>query len=440
MQKVLLLSVGLFVCSIQAQENIQSVDVPFLWGSAWESGAKPHSLGGAYTAIANAQTAIRYNPAGLAQFLNSEAFATFSQFNYNSEVTSIGSESSRNTGYSKMSDIGFTLPVPTYRGSLAIGFSYYQVRDLDGALNLVRFIPHFSAYDSITVHYDNYTNGTLSQTSIGGAIEVSPDLYVGLALNIWGGDRDYNNRFSLRDVPYNIYYWSRFDSTDHTKTDFSGLNFTLGFLYQWKDIGSLAAVIKTPVALKAREHWSYLDNPVFEPDAPEDIIQNFPPYYAEDSGTVEYKIRSPWILRLGGALSRGPLTLSCDVEFIDYSQIRYLTDTAYEDVDETSANILIMQELRNVQNIYLGGEVRWPGMPLIIRGGYTILKNPARSASRKTFNRWSAGVGLELSDQISVDAGYARTRYDGVTDSLISDEQIETGKLLITLNYKLSSH
>jgi hypothetical protein len=439
MQKHLLILLALFVYSIQGQENVQSVDVPYLWGHAWESGAKPHALGGAFTAIANGQTAMRYNPAGLGQMRYSEVFATFSQLNYRSEVTSLGSVSSQKTGYTQMSDLGFTLPIPTYRGSLVIGFSYHQVQDLDGALNLGRFNPRFSAYDSVTVHYDNYTDGAVSQTSIGGAIEVSQDLFLGLSLNIWGGNREYNSRFSLYDTPYNLYYWSRFDSTDHTQTDFSGLNFTLGFLYQWNNIGSLAAVLKTPVSLKAREHWNYLDNPFFEPDAPDDIIESFPPFYAEGSGISEYKIRSPWILRLGGALNKGPITLSCDIEFLDYSQIRYLTDTAYEDMDETSANILIRKELQNIQNIYLGGEFKWPGVPLFIRGGYTILKNPVRTASPKTLNRWSAGLGFGLSDQISIDMGYSRARWNGFTDNLISDEQIEAGKLLISLNYKLSS-
>jgi hypothetical protein len=338
-----------------------------------------------------------------------------------------------------MSDLGFTLPIPTYRGSLVIGFSYHQLQDLDGALNLVRYNPRFSAYDSVTVHYDNYTDGAVSQTSIGGAIEVSQDLFLGLSLNIWGGNREYNSQFSLHDTPYNLYYWSRFDSTDHTQIDFSGLNFTLSFLYQWNNIGSLAAVLKTPVSLKAKEHWSYLDNPFFEPDAPDDIIESFPPYYAEGSGISEYKIRSPWVLRLGGALSKGPLTLSCDIEFLDYSQIRYLTDTAYEYMNKTSANILIRQELQNIQNIYLGGEVKWPGLPLFIRGGYTILKNPVRADSLKNLNRWSAGLGFGLSDQITVDMGYARIRWDGITDSLIEKEQIEAGKLLISLDYKLST-
>ena len=169
------------------------------------------------------------------------------------------------------------------------------------------------------------------------------------------------------------------------------------------------------------------------------ILSNHFLLSTQGSGISEYKIRSPWILRLGGALNKGPITLSCDIEFLDYSQIRYLTDTAYEDMDETSANILIRKELQNIQNIYLGGEFKWPGVPLFIRGGYTILKNPVRTASPKTLNRWSAGLGFGLSDQISIDMGYSRARWNGFTDNLISDEQIEAGKLLISLNYKLSS-
>ena len=78
-------------------------------------------------------------------------------------------------------------------------------------------------------------------------------------------------------------------------------------------------------------------------------------------------------------------------------------------------------------------------MPLAIRGGYTILKNPVKVASLKTQYRWSFGLGFDLSEQIAIDMGYAHTQWDGIIDSLIDDEKIEADKLLISLNYSFSA-
>ncbi len=414
------------------------VDVPFLWGVSWEPGARALSMAGAYSAVADRQTAMHYNPAGLGRIRNSEISATFSQMNYTNQVTSLGSVSEETNGYTKLNDLGLTLPIPTYRGSLVFGFAYRQARQMDGALMLSRFASHFSAYDSITVNYNNFTDGGLTTTSLGGALEVSPDLYLGLSLNIWGGSRDYNSRFKLEDEPYNYYYWSKFDSTDNTVTQFSGLNLTLGMLYEIKSWGSVSAVIKTPLNLKAKEDWSYLDDPVYEPDVPDDVLGYYPPYYDEGSGYSEYKIRSPWIFRFGGALSRGPLTLSGDIEFYDYSQIRYQTDTAYEDIDQASANIIIRQSLKNIKNIYLGGELAVPGTDFTVRGGYAVRENPVKSSADKNTKLWAVGAGYRFSSQFLIDAAYARTKWNGPGASFISEENIEASKVAVTITYQIS--
>jgi long-subunit fatty acid transport protein len=264
-------------------------------------------------------------------------------------------------------------------------------------------------------------------------MEVAPDLFMGLSLNIWGGDREYNNRYTFRDQD-DIYYWSRFDSTDHSMTDYSGLNFTLGMLYQIQDLASFAVVIKTPVTLKAKENWDYADIRDYEYFPPEDLY-DYRDFEASDEGYYEYKIRSPWILRVGGSLSKGPVTLSGDVELIDYSQAKYVTDTPYEDTDQTSANIIIRRELRSIRNIYLGGEIVLPHTPLKLRGGYAVMQNPLRNADKDRLTIWSFGGGYTFSEQFTLDAAYAKTGWDGIESGLIGKEDIDAGKVLVTLGY-----
>lgn len=417
----------------QSEDITESVDIPLLWGHAWPAGAKPLAMGGAYSAVADGQGAILYNPAGLGQIEHPLAYATLSQMSYTSRVSSLSIASEQQTSYTKLNDLGLSVPVPTYRGSLVFGFGYHRIRQYDAAIMLSRFARQISLYDSVTVDYNNYTDGGLTLTSFGGSMEVAPDLFMGISLNIWGGERDYNTRYAYLDQD-DIYYWSRFDSTDHTNTDFSGLNFSLGMLYRLQDIGSFAFILKTPVTLKSKENWDYADVRDYEYYEPEDAY-DVRVWEAENEGYSEYKIRSPWIMRMGGALSKGPVTLSGDLELIDYSQLKYVTDTPFEDTDKAKANIIIRRELRNIKNIYMGGEITVPNTPLKLRGGYAILENPIENSEKDKQTVWSLGGGLTFSEQFTIDAAYAKTSWDGRTNNIISDSEISAEKILVTLNY-----
>ena len=421
---------------IGQSHSAESVDIPFIWGHNWPSGAKALGMGGAYSAIADKQGAILYNPAGLGRIQRTEAYASFSHMTYTSRLTSLGLSSEQATSFTKLNDLGLNIPVPTYRGSLVFSFGYHRIRQLDTALMLNRFANHISAYDSVRIDYNHYTDGSLTNTCFGGAVEAAPDLFMGLSLNVWGGSREYNNLHTFRDNVYDLYYWSRFDSTDHSTTRFSGLNFTLSMLYQIQNIGSIAAVMITPVTLKAKEDWDYEDVRDYEYYPPDDI-ENVLVWEDEASGYSEYKIRSPWIFRVGGALAKGPVTVSGDIEFIDYSQMRYVTNPPYADMDKASANVLIRRELRHIKNMYFGGEVAVPGTSLKLRGGYTLLENPVKNADNKKRKIWSGGAGYTFSEQFSIDAAYARTSWDGIADNLINDEQITSSKVLVTLSYQI---
>jgi len=420
----------------QVGNTEKSVDVPFLWGHAWPAGSKPLAMGGAYSAVADGQGAIFWNPAGLGRMDRTQVNATFSQMTYSSDINSLGVASEETTSYTKLNDLGLTIPVPTYRGSLVLGFGYHRTRQLDSAVMLRRFARHISAYDTVTVDYNNYTDGSLTNTSFGGSMEVAPDLFMGLSFNIWGGSREYDNRTTFWDQD-DIYYWSSFDSTDHSKTSFSGLNFTLGMLYHFKSMGAIAVVVKTPVTLKAKENWDYEDIRDYEYYAEEDI-DDVRITEDEDDGYFEYKIRSPWTLTMGGAITKGPATISGEIELIDYSQIKYVTDTPYKDTDKTGANIIIRQELRSIKNIALGGEFALPGIPLKLRAGYAVRENPVKNAKKDKRIVWSLGGGYTFSEEFAIDAAYARTSWDGIADhNWIDSEKISASKVLVTLTYYL---
>ncbi|MBN1782809.1 outer membrane protein transport protein [bacterium] len=432
-----ILIAGAGILFSQVGDMDDSVEVPYLWGHAWPSGARAFGLAGAYTAVADAQNALMYNPAGMGQIKQTEVFATFSHMSYSSQVTARNTESEHTTAFTRLNDLGFSFPIPTYRGSLVFGFSYNRTRQFDTALFLSRFMPdrQIVGYDSVTYEFNNNTDGHLSQTSFGGSVEIGPGLYTGLAINFLGGNRDYIKKSTLIDEPYNYWYFSRFDSTDHINTTFSGLSFTMSTLYRAGDKLSFGAVIITPATMKAKENWDYLDDPIFEADVPDSTIGYYPPYYDSYSDYSEYKIRSPWIFRFGTAVKQGPVLVSGDIELIDYSQIKYITDPAFEMTSKASANILIRQRLRNVKNISAGAELDVPRMPLLIRGGVAFLENPVQNAQKDKRTVWSMGIGYRFSDQFHLDLAYGHTEWNGVTDRFVTKENITSSKFMATLNY-----
>ena len=95
--------------------------------NTYESGARPASLGGAYTAVSDDAFALIYNPAGLTQIKKKElSFGihyaakdlTTNYMGYNSLIPN------SSTGIGHLTTV---YPYPTYRGSLVLGFGIFRV-------------------------------------------------------------------------------------------------------------------------------------------------------------------------------------------------------------------------------------------------------------------------------------------------------------------------
>jgi len=112
-----------------------------------------------------------------------------------------------------------------------------------------------------------------------------------------------------------------------------------------------------------------------------------------DVGAFEYKLVTP--LRAMGGLSVqiGKMGLvAADVEYVDYSNIRYRNKDAYDDMGEYNREI--QDEYKSVLNIKAGGEWRFGQLSVRAGGGYYPSPYASGTLNQKTdYTEITGGVG-----------------------------------------------
>jgi long-subunit fatty acid transport protein len=418
-----------------------SQEMPFVWGQPWGVGARAMAMGGAYTAVSDDYAALYYNPAGLGQNRRMNLSGSLSFLSMENRTTFMQTQTSETPTYSRLNDLGLCLPVPTSSGSLAFGIGYHRVRLFDNGMltsNNVLFSPSEFPPDGYEARWENerIETGALSNTSLGMSLEMAPGLFLGASMNIWGGENDYTWQFREIDEK-NLYTYSDSTSTEHIATDFSGINLSFGVLIKVMDRVSVGATVITPVTLRAKENWDYTD--AFNWDAD----QGLEPEVASDEGSSEYKVRAPWIVRGGLAVNPGPVLISAEGEFHNYSQYEYTTHPPQDDYSQTQANMDIKRNFRNVLNTRVGAELTLPFAAAKLRAGYAIypshLKDAGSNLDRKVV---SFGAGFKFMDQLVLDIAAGLTSWDpqaydtsvfGQYNSI--QEKINARNILFTFTY-----
>ena len=427
-----------------------SPGIHFIDGQAGYSGARSLSLAGAVTASPDVHSALQVNPAGLGVIKQSSVYGSFLNNQISDENEIYGDASEASDGFSGLSNLGMTLSMPTARGSLVFGVSYHRARQLDEL-----FSAHWLGIGSGNVYEetidledvekfaDLYNEGFLSRTAIGGAVEVSPGLFLGGSAIFWSGHKDYSLLFDRLRGLYTLNFtdgssedWV-FPNLYETQTyheRYSGFNLSGGFHYQIHPQFSIAGSIETPVTIKAERDWTYEFWEDYEPYL--DLIDLSPdslpaPYY--DEGPIDYKIQKPWTVRLGGLFEKGPVQLSADAVWTDYSQMKYKTDPPVDGSTELMANREIRLNYQSVMEMHAGAQVEIPGSPVVLRGGYAVIPSSLKKGSDTTL--FGLGAGFQLNEQFQIDFGFAQTQWDGPGFDEIAIERVKTNRIQISASY-----
>lgn len=385
----------------RAQEEV-------LGGRFFGVGARAMGMGGAFMAVADDYTALYWNPAGLAQIHRLELFGSLSHDRFENDATYLGFGMSESQSKTRLNALGFTYPVPTERGSLVLSAGYNRINSFDGVLTL-------AAHRGATEYVDAWEteSGGLGSWSFGGAIDVSPSLSFGAALDIWTGKDTYTWDYLVTNSHNPIYDYRYLDTIE---SEYSGVGLKFGGLLRANKQIKLGFTVTTPVTFTIDEYWTQqTDTLSFS-------------YYAD--GQFEYEVRTPYRFGFGGALSLRHLRLAADVEYVDWTQTEY--KSPYWMVAD---NWVFTDTYRDVYTYRMGAEYDIPKSDVTLRAGYMNDPLPYTNPQiHKDREYLTAGVGFIVDHMVKIDLAVVHGLWEKSADDL--RENIQSDRVMMSMAYR----
>jgi len=428
-------------------------------------------MGGAYIGVASDYSAIYWNPAGLAQETRGEFSAGLSYLNTKDDGTFFGNSIGTENNVTNVNTLGIVHPVPVRRGSLVLAFGYHRQGNFASGLEFNGYNPNSSIIQSYAPNGETYPSdlsdnlayqlyladldtltgrfispivdrltqrgtvtesGGLNNWSMAGAVDIAPNTSVGLTVTYVAGSYRYDRSYTEEDSKdlYTVfpYDFARLDVEDFIESDISGVNARFGLMYRVPERFRFGLTVKTPTAFTVKETYGTSASARFD-DGDKKT-------YTSD-GTVEYDVRTPWVLGAGASVILHDLVLSADAEFTDWTSMEF----ANANSDLLLMNKDIMSTFRSTWELRFGGEYEIPGSGFRLRAGYGLRPSPYKGDpsdfDRKTI---SAGAGMLLGGSVMLDLAYTnsswknyRSNYDATSRV---DESITWNTFLATLSYR----
>ena len=405
-------------------------------------GVRAMGMGGAFTGVADDFTAVFWNPAGLAQMQKREVYVAFNRNGMTNDsslnTTSVSSDLS-NTRFGSM---GFVYPYPVYRGSFVLAAGFNRTKDFDWSLRTQGFV------DSLRTDDTFRHEGELSMTSLAAAVDISPSISLGLALNMTSGEDETTNEFVSIDVDsLNYFEEKRYKDQeqffDKYRTSYGAI---LGLLVRSHRENPKARFGMT-ISTGRTQEVAY----VFRaPPADEFSLVEYDDGRIEEAAGVtfrdSYKISLPLEVGVGGSYRPVPeLLLAASAHVAEWTQVEYGgTDDA-----NLRANAAFETQYKDVVRYHFGVEYLVPTIALDLRAGFYTDPLPfvgPRDLDRlpdERFNPlvvavedrsyWTLGAGLMFEEVMRIDLAWNRGTFERKEGPLV--EEITANRVFIGLSY-----
>lgn len=340
-------------------------------------GSRAEGLGQAYTAVSNDFTGAYYNPAGLATVTRAELYAggTYVALD-NSFTTNYGQPmtGSIKRTYFHISAAGYLYPVADTKFTMGLG--YYASSMLDRAYNRRMYM----------YREDTNEESALGAYTITGGYQLNKGLSVGMSLHFYSGNNTYNR--SIADTLYNDF------TSYQISSNYSGIGFTFGILWSPANFSRTGISIRMPISLNVDDN-----------ETGKNISWN-----------ANYRIQSPISMSVGQALNLGPLMVTGNITWRDWSLSKF-TDTnrtPLVNADTMRIEPIINNEIRSHFASGLealeyggGGELLLPFINVKLRAGLRYV--PGYRTDFPINDRWirSAGASAVLAQQFKIDVSYS---------------------------------
>ncbi|MBU1170231.1 MAG: outer membrane protein transport protein [Proteobacteria bacterium] len=379
------------------------------------SGARATGMGGAFIAISDDATAASWNPSGLIQLekpelsLVTDACLRTRTFSSDShpEIHSTERVTNENINY-----LSATWPFHSWK-NMVLSVNYQRLYDFKMDLDYV--YDYASSGLDLTQAKAFSQAGSLGALGLSWALEMNPNLSVGLCVNVWTDQLGWSNGWSAsyRDMGSGTQGGApvTLSTRIHERySDFRGLNTNLGFLWDMGQGFTLGAVIKTPFDADCHHEFHAVSISTLSPDSTLDQVE-----------TVT--IRMPLSYGLGLAFRRSDrLTAALDIYRTHWSDFR-ITDSSGNRFNPIDGQPESQSHVSDTLQIRTGAEylVLYPERQISVplRVGFFYDPEPAHRSVRK-FYGLSMGSGMTFKS-FSFDVSYQyRWTHDVDSGNLIA--------------------
>jgi long-subunit fatty acid transport protein len=451
-------------------------------------GARSQAMGNTSVGIADDFSALFGNPAGLSQQKSFEFSVGLSSYGYGNDVTFFGNKMTDKKSAINLNNLGIVYPIATVRGGLTFAFgfgrvaNYKSVASFDGFNPKSSIVRSFSPYDgkpyeefdlltlSLQDANDLLNNhlpfkikladtlddflfpvlldsvqqtarvlegGGLNNWSFGGGIDVAKNISVGVTLNIVSGSYSYEREFIETDTrnihqtfPVDLDHWIY---RDNFKSDISGFNALIGFMYRNPGKMKIGATLRTPTVYEISETFG---------EEGESMFDNNDNFTASNENKIEYKVITPMVLTVGISVQLNEwLLLAGDAEYTDWTEMEFDSNNP----DLISKNRYIDRYMQETWNLRGGAEFTLWKLGLKLRGGIEWKPSPWKNdpAEYDQLN-YTAGLGYLLDESSSINVSYAlgswntfrNNYYWGNSPASQTSEAVTTQTVNITFSYK----
>lgn len=442
------------------------------------STARFKSMGGAQIGVGGDMSSLGGNPAGLGLFTKSE-FSFTPEFNMmKGKAEFLGEQTNSSKNRLNLNNVGAVFFNPTFKPkgtdptkgvvSTVFGVGYSRNNDFTAnfkfngtntqssinnyfAEEANRFAPgdpttldNYSiekmAYDNYLISYvpatgtqsDYYTptttgpyrqsqseirTGSTSEMNVAGALNISNKVYIGGSLNFvstrYVSERLFTESGYNNNPEINSNYTSNYQLNSDVKG--AGFNARLGIIVRPDANLRLGATFQTPT-------WMYFDDVQAHTLTTNYAAGGKPGIFSNTPGVsgLTYQLRTPLKGSLGASyVIAGRALISADVDYIDYSTIKYSLDQDNNQGAIMSANQSIKDNYQSTVNYRFGAEYKVDNA-ISLRAGYANNGSYSKNDTKSYFatNVYSGGLGYRVGNY-SLDLAYQRIEGNVDLDSYL---------------------
>ena len=272
-----------------------------------------------------------------------------------------------------------------------------------------------------TQHRNEIRSGSVSEFNVAGAINIANQVYIGANIGLinlrYISDAEFTEKGSLKTYDdkvtsptYGQYgpvenYSLSYIQNQETKG--SGINGRIGVIFRPVSAFRIGATLQTPTWFTIDDTYSEVVNNKLSNDVftNKNVVYDF-----------TYNLKTPLKGSLGVSyVINGKGIISADVDFIDYSSIRFSTNSSYGNgTDEiNNSNMTVRNNYTSATNYRVGGEYKLLDN-ISLRAGYGVNGSPYKDDSNKLFDTkmYSGGLGYRV-DNYYFDLAYQRVETNG---------------------------